>query len=173
MKYVTNLAGRQFEVEIDKDGNLRVNGEPRQVDFHPLGPSLYSIIMNNRSFQVVIDEEHNQYNILMVGRFYEGRILDERALLMAQRRAALAPTSGELRAPMPGLILAVKVEPGQKVRKGDTCIILESMKMQNELKSPVEGIVETIAVAVGQTVEKNALLATIAPPTDSKSLNNP
>jgi biotin carboxyl carrier protein len=163
MKYVTIINGERFEVEIDKDGNLLVNGEPRDVDFRPLGSSQYSIIMNNQSFQAVIDEERGMYSVMILGRLYEGQVLDERAMLMAQRRAPVAGGSGELQAPMPGLIIKVGVEVGQEVRQGKTCVILESMKMQNELKAPVDGIVKAVFVESGQTVDKNDVLLTIEP----------
>ena len=168
MKYVTTINGERFEIDIDKDGNLLVNGEPRDVDFRPLGSSLYSIIMDNRSFQAVIDEERGTYSVMILGRLYEGQVLDERAMLMAQRRVPVAGGSGELQAPMPGLIIKVRVEVGQEVRQGKTCVILESMKMQNELKAPVGGIVKTVFVESGQTVDKNDVLLTIEPANNSE-----
>lgn len=163
MKYVTTINGERFEIDIDKDGNLLVNGDPRDVDFRPLGTSLYSIIMNNRSYQVVIDEERGTYSVMILGRLYEGQVLDERAVLMAQRRIPAASSSGELQAPMPGLIIKVRVEVGQEVKQGKTCVILESMKMQNELKAPVDGVVKAILIEPGQTVDKNDVLLTIEP----------
>lgn len=164
MKYMTIINEQQFEIEILKDGSVTVNGEPRTVDFLPLGPSLYSVIMENISFQVVVDEEQGDYSILMGGRMYEGQVLDERALMMAQRRGGLGGGSGEINAPMPGLIVAVPVEVGQEVSQGQTVVILESMKMQNELKSPTDGVVKAISVETGQTVDKNALLVVVEPP---------
>ena len=47
MKYVTTVNGKHFEIEVGNDGRLLVNGAERQVDFLSLGPSLYSVIMNN------------------------------------------------------------------------------------------------------------------------------
>jgi biotin carboxyl carrier protein len=70
--------------------------------------------------------------------------------------------SGEfhLKAPMPGLVVAVPVEEGQQVKKGQVLVILESMKMQNELKSPRDGTVARIRVRAGESVEqKQALLS--------------
>ncbi len=162
MKYVTVVNGQQFEIEIDKDGELTVNGEKRQVDFLALGPSLYSLISDGLSLQVVVEDVNDRVDVLMKGHLYETQVLDERALLMAQRRGGLMSSSGELHAPMPGLIVAVSVEVGQDVAQGDTVVILESMKMQNELKSPIEGTVESIRCEAGQTVDKNDLLVVIS-----------
>jgi len=164
MKYVTIINNEQYEVEIDKDGNVMLNGEERDVDFLSLGPSLYSVITNNNSLQVVIDEEQGNYTVLMGGRLYEGQVLDERALLMAQRKGILGAGGGEINSPMPGLIVSVPISEGQTVVQGQTVVILESMKMQNELKAPAEGMVTKIHVKDGQTVDKNALLVEIEPP---------
>ena len=164
MKYVTVVNGQQFEIEIDKNGELTVNGERRQVDFLDLGPSLYSLISDGLSLQVVVEDVNDRVDVLMKGHLYETQVLDERAMLMAQRRGGLMSSSGDLHAPMPGLIVAVPVEVGQDVTQGDTVIILESMKMQNELKSPIDGTIEFIRCEAGQTVDKNDLLIVISAP---------
>jgi biotin carboxyl carrier protein len=163
MKYVTTINDKQFEIEIQQDGAILVNGQPREVDFLPLGPSLYSIIMNNLSLEAVIDDKDGQYQVLMGGRLYEGQVLDERARLLLSRSGDLSDSSGEvsIKAPMPGLIVAVTVAEGQAVKKGETVVILESMKMQNELKSPRDGTVQRISVQPGQSVEQKKALVTI------------
>lgn len=164
MKYLTIINNQQFEIEIEKDGSVTVNGEHRPVDFLALDDSLFSVIMNATSHQVVIDEEMGQYSVMMGGRMYEGQVLDQRALLLAQRRGGLGGGSGEINSPMPGLIVTIPVEVDQQVEQGQTVVILESMKMQNELKSPIAGVVKSINVEAGQSVEKNALLVTIEAP---------
>jgi biotin carboxyl carrier protein len=63
---------------------------------------------------------------------------------------------------MPGLIERVSVVEGQAVNRGDTVLILESMKMENELKSPRSGTVHRVYVSPGDSVEQNKLLVTIA-----------
>ena len=68
-----------------------------------------------------------------------------------------------LKAPMPGLILDVVVKESQRVKKGDSVIILEAMKMENILTSPVDGIVKEIKVNPQQTVEKNNILIKFKP----------
>lgn len=163
MKYVTIINDQQFEIEILKDGSLIVNGKPHEVDFLGLGSSLYSIISDKRSLEVVIEEEQSgQYAVLVNGRLYEGQVLDQRALLMAQRKGGLGQAVGELHSPMPGLIVVVPVEVGQEVTQGQTVAILESMKMQNELKAPRSGIIESIQVSAGNTVDKGTLLLVIS-----------
>jgi biotin carboxyl carrier protein len=166
MKYVTIINDKTYEIEIGKDGELTVNGEPRHVDFLSLGPSLYSLISDHLSHQVVVEGESGQYEVLMGGHLYETQVLDERALMMAQRRGGLGGGSGEITSPMPGLIVSIQVEIGQEVVPGTTVVILESMKMQNELKAPVGGVVQSIECQPGKSVEKNTLLVVIRADTE-------
>lgn len=163
MKYVTTINEKKFEIDIQKDGSILVNGEKRGVDFLALGPAQYSVIMENLSYEVVVEERDDQIEILMRGRLYAGQVLDERAQLMASRQGGFAPEAGEIaiKAPMPGLVVVVPVEEGEEVTTGQTLVILESMKMQNELKAPRGGIVQRIHVEAGQSVEQNKVLVTI------------
>jgi biotin carboxyl carrier protein len=59
---------------------------------------------------------------------------------------------------MPGLILRFEKNIGDEIKKGDSVLILEAMKMENILKSPGDGIVKNILVKQGQAVEKNQIL---------------
>ena len=164
MKYVTLVNGERYDIEIDSDGSILVNGEAHDVDFLNLGGSLYSIITENRSLEAVIDDDDDKIAVMMDGRLFEAQALDERAMLLIQRRGGTSSGSGEVHAPMPGLIAVVTVAVGQAVAQGDTVVILESMKMQNELKSPIDGAVAAIHIEAGQAVDKNSLLIEIVPP---------
>jgi biotin carboxyl carrier protein len=164
VKYLTTINDTTFEIEIQNDGSLLVNGEKREVDFLSFGDTaLYSIVMDNVSYELVIEERDGEYEVLMRGRLFTGQVLDERAQLVASRRSTKMVDSGEIsiRAPMPGLIVAIPVTEGQEIKSGETIVVLESMKMQNELKAPRDGIVQRISVEAGQSVEMNKLLVTI------------
>lgn len=73
-----------------------------------------------------------------------------------------AGATGDIEAPMPGKVLAIKVKEGQEVTEGDPLIILEAMKMENILKAQGPGRVESINAKIGQTVEKGGLLITMS-----------
>ena len=163
MKYTTIINNKTFEIEIQRDGSLLVNDKVIHVDFLNLDTSLYSLIIDNRSIELAIDETDGITELLVNGRLFEAQVLDERALFMANRRGTLGVSSGEIKSPMPGLIVEVRIGAGDTVAEGDTVIILESMKMQNELKAPLSGTISEVAVKAGQTVEKNTSLVTITP----------
>lgn len=162
MKYLTIINNKQFEIEIQRDGSVLVDGVRHEVDFLNLGGSLYSVIQDTRSLELAIEGDQADIEVLKEGKLYDVKVLDQRALLMAQRKGSLMAGSGEVQSPMPGLIVEVMVNVGDEVTQGDTVVILESMKMQNELKAPRDGTVQTISCEAGQTVEKGTLLVIIA-----------
>jgi propionyl-CoA carboxylase alpha chain len=70
---------------------------------------------------------------------------------------------GSLLAPMPGTVLAVAVDVGDHVGKGQVLITLEAMKMQHQITAPADGTVTELLVSPGQQVDADAVLAVIAP----------
>ncbi|CUH93985.1 hypothetical protein P22_0047 [Propionispora sp. 2/2-37] len=64
-------------------------------------------------------------------------------------------------APMPGKVVKIVAQAGQKVKKGDVVLILEAMKMQNEISAPADGTIKSINVAAGQGVKIGEIMAVI------------
>ncbi len=75
--------------------------------------------------------------------------------------AAAAGSDGQLRAPMDGRIVAVKVAAGDKVTRGQTLVVLEAMKIQHQLKAALDARVESVAVREGQQVSNRTVLVTM------------
>ena len=81
----------------------------------------------------------------------------------AAQSAPAAPTASgtQVKAPMPGTILAVKASAGQAVKAGDVIVVLEAMKMENDIVAPCDGTVKEIVVTKGTTVNTDDVLAII------------
>ena len=77
----------------------------------------------------------------------------------AVRRMAEAADETHIAAPMPGLVAAVAVAVGQKVKAGDLLLTLEAMKMETPILAPFDGILDTLEVKFGDTVEPKNLIA--------------
>ena len=90
----------------------------------------------------------------------EVRVLDERAKLLEKMGMSVSTgaSSGDIKAPMPGKVLQVLVQPGDAVEEGQALLVLEAMKMENMIKAVAAGTVSEVPIAEGEAVEKGALL---------------
>jgi acetyl/propionyl-CoA carboxylase alpha subunit len=176
MKYVADVDGLEFPIEILDDHHVCFGGEIIEVDLAAVsGQPLYSLIMNGESYEGYVYPDENSWQVLLLGRSYSISIEDEREKRLRAAGTGLVTVGREfiLKAPMPGLAISVPVTEGQRVEKGQIILILESMKMQNELRSPFAGNVARLKIKSGESVhQKQILLSIIAsnenPPTDQK-----
>ena len=76
--------------------------------------------------------------------------------------AAPAGAGANIEAPLPGTIIDVKVKVGDKVKSGDTVVVLEAMKMQNNIETDIDGEVTAVLVKQGDSVMEGTPLVTIA-----------
>jgi len=163
MNYITTIDGKEFNVEFLDEKHVRINDQILEVDFESVsGQPVYSLIIGGKSYEAYIYPDDKDWQVLLRGRLFHAIVEDER-----ERRLRAAGSkvveSGEfhLKAPMPGLVVAIPVEEGQAVKKGQVLLVLESMKMQNELKAPRDGTVARIRVKTGETVEQKQTLLNV------------
>jgi biotin carboxyl carrier protein len=164
MKYITTINAVEFMVEVLDDHHIIINNQAYQVDFHAVGDQpVYSLLIDGKSYEAYVYPGEDSWQVLFHGNQYAAKVEDdrERRLRNAVSGSVLPGSEFHLKAPMPGLIVMVAVEEGQKVKKGDLIVVLESMKMQNELKSPREGVVSRIRVIAGESVEQRQILLSI------------
>lgn len=166
MKFVASVDSIQFNFRIHRDNQtvtVELEDSKHSIDFVRLSPFSYSVLEEGASHYLIITEHGGRYKVVLDQQTYEIEIADERTLFLRElgMSPADADTRGEIRAPIPGLITSVFVEPGRKIRKGDKVAILEAMKMENEILSLASGTVQSVAVSPGQSVEKDALLVSI------------
>ena len=157
MKYITTLDGKEYEVEIIDDRHISVNGKVQTIDFVSVsGQPVYSLIIDGKSHESYVNEVDDEMQVLLRGQLYHLTVEDEREKRLKSASEGGSGEGGEfnLKAPMPGLVVAIAVNEGDKIEKGQVLIILESMKMQNELKSPKAGTVGRIRVKPGDSVEQ-------------------
>ncbi|MFO7311086.1 MAG: biotin/lipoyl-containing protein [Bacillota bacterium] len=81
----------------------------------------------------------------------------------AQAPGAPGLDDGWVPAPMPGTVAEVRVQPGDRVRRGDVLLVLTAMKMENEIPAPAAGVVKAVSVAAGATVNSGDRLVQLAP----------
>ena len=163
MKYATTINDRTYVIEINRDGEITIDGAAVPIDLCAIDDVTYSLLLDNKSYEALVEVAGNDLSVLLNGRLYGAQVLDERARRSTQAMGGSASHSGEvtIKSPMPGLIVAVPVSEGQAVKKGQTVVVLESMKMENELKAPRDGTVTAIKVAPRQSVEQHQPLVVV------------
>ncbi|MBT1703008.1 acetyl-CoA carboxylase biotin carboxyl carrier protein subunit [Chryseosolibacter indicus] len=151
-----------FEIQLEENG-FKVNNEFVSWDVQKLDNNAFHIILNNKSYTaeiVKIDRGGKSCIIKINGKHYPVELKDQFDLLLEKMgmNAAASSKVNNVKAPMPGLIIDLKVKDGDQVKAGDTLLILEAMKMENIIKSPGEGVVKAVKIKKGESVEKNQIL---------------
>ncbi len=164
MKYITTIGDQQYEIEINSDDEITVDGQMLSVDFQTIADQpVYSVILDGKSHEASIHSTETGLQVLLRGQLFEVVVEDERQRRLRKSSGGIPVHGGELqiKSPMPGLVITVPVEEGQEIKQGDNLIILESMKMQNEIKAPRDGKVMRVRVTAGDSVDQNQLLLTL------------
>jgi biotin carboxyl carrier protein len=161
MKYIVTVAGREIEVEVDGE---RVTVAGRTVPAtlgRVAGTPLRQLSLDGRPETLVMQPSgRGQWALGMGGERWEVEVVDERTrhIRSLTGGADRQRGAGALRAPMPGLVVRVLVEPGQAVSRGGGVVVLEAMKMENELKAAADGTVKAVRIGTGEPVEKGQVL---------------
>ncbi len=156
----------EITIGIEKDQlTFTLNEESIEPIISGSAADGWNVLLNGRSYAVeLFKREGNIMQMLVNGRRYPVERSDKYEELLqslGMDRNAGAKVSN-LKAPMPGKVISVSVEPGTKVEIGDPILVLEAMKMENVIKSPTTGEVCTVEVETGGTVEKNEVMITFA-----------
>ncbi len=162
-KYKVSLKDKKFEVELNgATGN--VDGSGFSYELKKINGNLYLVKLNDSVYEVpVIEKGDGEFGILIEGLNYDVTVRTE---LEEKSRQILAESKGvssgwQIKSPMPGLILKVIKEVGEEVKKGESLLVLEAMKMENEIKAPSNGKITKLFVQKGSKVEKNEPLIAI------------
>ena len=123
----------------------------------------FHIIKDNKTYKasiLQIDENAKTMLLSINGNEYPITIKDQFDILLEKlgMNNLSATIQKEIKAPMPGLVFNLLVNAGDAVKRGDSLLILEAMKMENIIKAPNDGVVKNIKIEKGQAVEKGQVL---------------
>jgi biotin carboxyl carrier protein len=125
-----------------------------------------SLIFKNSSYLVDVVPEGTEFNVYTRGSYRTIKVYnDEQLLHESLKKSGKLGGGNQLVAGMPGKVVKVFVEKGQKVKAGDPVLILEAMKMENEMKAEKDSEVEQVHVKAGDNVDRGSLLVTLKPTT--------
>ncbi len=182
MPYISTVNNQPYEVVVNAENlqEVTIDDQTLNIDWRQLAPlaadakgkigigGRYSLLMGGKSYEVYareinkLDSSGFWYEVVVAGQRYEVHVEDEREKALSGSISS-AHEAGEaiVRAPMPGLVLGIPFEPGAKVERGQTVIVLEAMKMENDLASPRAGTVKEVKVTKGQTVNQGDALVIV------------
>lgn len=154
------INNNRFEINTKEN---TVNGKALNPDWICIAPDKYHAIINNQSLVVElleVVEPNKQITVLVNGEKYEVSIENEYDALLKTLGLDKLNTSkvNQLKAPMPGMVLKINVSEGQAVKKGDSLLLLEAMKMENVIKAAGDAVVKKILITEKNTVDKGQVI---------------
>jgi biotin carboxyl carrier protein len=163
MRFTYQVDEQVHTVDLEKSGDVyraTVNGQTFEVKPISSEQGAFSFSIGDRPKQAYVAAEGTRRWV-----FFDGRSFVLNAAVAGTRPVSHdgAGARGEraVRAPMPGKVRAVQVEPGDEVEKGQTLLLLEAMKMEIRIQAPHAGRVERLTAKQGQTVERDQVLVEI------------
>ena len=166
VKYVVEVNGELKHVHLGAGGaayeeTAAVEAELVEIEASPvmilrLGAEVHRVVVERRPGR-------GRYSLWIDGYRFEAEALDERTRQIREITAASAGPVGPapIIAPMPGLVVRVRVAVGDRVEAGQGVVVMEAMKMENELRATAPGVVRSVEVAAGTAVEKGTLLVAL------------
>ncbi len=170
-RYVARIREKVYPVYFLQDGSTVQIGERSfRLDIAVVDKGSFSLLLDDASHEIVLvglaeDNGVKQFGITVNGEPFSVSIEDQRAHIWKVASGGMSAKSStqNIKAPMPGKVMLVNVNEGQRIDIGHGVCVLEAMKMENEIKSPVVGVVSGLHIWPGKSVEKGEILISIEP----------
>jgi oxaloacetate decarboxylase alpha subunit len=164
VKYKVTIGDRSYEIEVDHDRLVRVDGRPLYVDLEQVGGlPVYSLTLDDTGYVLFVEEGQGNYQVEVQGRVFPVEVRLQRPPL-ARRHTPCARECGEclaVTAPLAGRLVSLPAAVGARVETGEVVAVVESMKMQMELKAPENGVVEAVYGPPGRNVSQGESLVSL------------
>jgi biotin carboxyl carrier protein len=163
MLYDVTIDGKNYRLELTQVNghwSCRLNGAEVEVDAVLARPSVLSLRIGNRAYEIKSERVASDFYLWVRSRRFAVEVRDPRSL-RGRTRAADDHGPRKITAPMPGKIVRVMLREGAAVEAGQGIAVVEAMKMQNEIKSPKKGTVAKILVNEGTAVNAGDVLAIV------------
>jgi len=160
--FIVSTKDSSLPTKIIDENTILIDSKEKKYNLVGLSNGSYLLQVDNKIFEAsLLKNSSNTYDILINHRSYTFDVLtalQDRAMKLIQQSDENDSKETKVKSPMPGLVLKINKNVGDKVALGETIMVLEAMKMENEIKSPKEGELIELFVKPGSAVEKNILL---------------
>ncbi|MGE0733481.1 MAG: biotin/lipoyl-containing protein [Alphaproteobacteria bacterium] len=157
MRSKFELNGKTYALSAVRSGGgmqLQIDGQNVHAQLRDLGHGERIVAIGGKPMRIWIAANGSEIFVHAAGRAWTVRPIDDMAA-----SAGSGAGIDTVAAPMPGVVVAVNVKPGDAIKRGDALVVIESMKLETALKAPRDGVVAETPFAKGATVEKGAILA--------------
>ena len=163
-KVIVKIGEKKKTITINNNSKVAIDKKKYTYELTHLNSSTYLLKVKDQFFKIYFLEKKGEKYVLSINgeKFISSSKspLKERAEELVAKQN-LDNVTKILKAPMPGMVLEIIINAGDKVNKGDNLLILESMKMENTIKSPFSGTVKEIFVEKNSPVEKDTKILSI------------
>lgn len=142
-----------------KNYKFKINGTEYSVDINNVEDDIITLDVNGTPYKVTYEREKKQATAVVHTK--TAPRVAAAAAGNVQKSTPAAPAGEKITAPLPGTILDVKVNVGDKVSEGQCLLVLEAMKMENSIEATVSGTVKSVDVRAGDAVLEGASLVVI------------
>lgn len=163
MEQEYKIAGKEHAAQVRRKGSgavIQLGEKEFQAALHPLGDGEYRLELDGNSERVWVVTRGDRAYVHAAGANWEVTRIDPLEKLAG---AAGAGAADRAEAPMPGTVVRVEVKPGEKVRRGQTLMVIESMKLETSINAWRDGVVAEIHQQAGATFERRAPLIALEP----------
>ena len=141
-----------------KEYKYKINGNEYAVCINEVNDTTANVTVNGEEYMVEWEKPKEEKPVIKI----QSAVAKPATAPAAAPPAASAAANGyAIKTPLPGVIIDVKVNVGDMVKKGDTVVVLEAMKMENNINADRDGKVTAIQIAKGDTVADGAVLVVL------------
>jgi len=161
MSYELKINDRIANIELlSRDGNIiqvMLDKKMYELDILEVERGVYSILLDNNSFNVELVEGKNAktYTVNTLYESFDVEVIDAESKYLKNRKKDEGEDQNVISSPMPGKVVKVLVKEGDKVKAGETVVVVSAMKMESEYKVKQDRVIKKLLVKVGDTVSSD------------------
>ena len=163
IKLNDRIAQIELEARDKNNYSLLVDKKKYQAEIMMVERGVYLVLMDGKSYKVELIEDGNpkMYQVNTFFHHYSAEVIDSEARYKKSRSSDHGTEDVVISSPMPGKVVKILVKKGDKVKAGETVIIVSAMKMESEYKVKKDRLIKEIKVKEGDTVNANQPLIII------------
>lgn len=163
MRFHYTIHDKSYTVDVEQDGRhyrVTIDGRTYEVTGGVRDEGRVHLNRDGRRLRAYVARDGDRRHVALNGRTY---VLERSRGRRRSRSARAEAAQGSLEAQMPGQVVAVLVEAGEKVAAGQPLVLLEAMKMELRVVAPYAGRVQAVRCREGDVVERGAQLVVLEP----------